>query len=81
MASINRFNKIVQKDYSWANPEINVWEPNYDAWLSTLDTQQKTFDIGKGIATTIPEYAKFDETPLQEYVKNRQSKIDAVTDI
>ena len=81
MAAINRFMAPRNKDYSWANPKIDVWEPNYDAWLTTLDNQQKTFDVAKGIATTIPEYAKFDEAALQDYIKTRQSKIDAVTDL
>lgn len=81
MAAINRFMRPVNKDYSWANPKIDVWEPNYDAWLNTLDAQQKTFDVARGISTTIPEYAKFDEAALQDYIKTRQSKIDAVTDL
>ncbi len=58
MATINRFARPVQKDYSWVNPQIDVFEPNYNLWLDTLDKQQALYDSRNNIVT--PEHLRED---------------------
>jgi len=80
MAAINRFMKPVNKDYSWVNPNIQIWEPKYDEWLKTLDKQQETYDTIPALSALIPKHMEQDRPDVETYNKTVQADIKNVTD-
>jgi hypothetical protein len=80
MATINRFARPVQKDYSWANPQIDVWEPNYNLWLDTLDKQQAQYDTIPALSQLVPKHLEQDRPDVQAYNQTVQADIQRVTD-
>lgn len=75
---LNRFMHPVSKDYSWSSYQPIQWEPNYDAWLETLDKQQALYDTKNNIL--VPEHLQEDAPYIKNQVSNIESMTNAATD-
>ena len=79
MATINRFNKFLPRDYSmkWYMPEQYV--PNFEQWDSILAGQQQKYNAAIAATQKYPKHLEWRSDLAGQYKKNIESKVDDIT--
>lgn len=79
MATINRFNKFLPRDYSMKFYMPEFFTPNFEQWDSVLAGQQQKYNAAVAATQKYPKHLEWRGELAGQYKKNIESKLDDVT--
>jgi len=79
MATISRFNKFLDRDYSMKFHMPEMFSPNFEAWDSMLAGQQQKYNAAMAATQKYPKHLEWRGDLAGEYKKEVESKLDDIT--
>lgn len=80
MATLNRFNKFTDRDFSWKTYIPEIATPNFELWDQTLNRLQTGYDQALSIRNKLPAYLPWREDLAAQYKEQANKGVDAITE-